>query len=95
MDDEVGVERVLPRAHTRAREVGKVLVGPERRRQWSTEDKLRILAQSVAPGSSPSLTCRMHGISSGQLYTWRKQFRSGELTGLVPVTIAPARTGTG
>ncbi len=35
----------------------------------------RILAQSLAPGSSPRLMCRMHGISSGQLYNWRKQFQ--------------------
>jgi len=60
-----------------------------RRRIWSTEEKLRILAQSAAPGSSPALTCRMHGISSGQFYTWRKQFRSGELTGFVPVSAVP------
>jgi transposase len=66
----------------RAREVrGEVLTGPERRRRWSVEEKLRILAQSVAPGSSVMLVCRMHGISSGQLYTWRRQFRTGELTG--------------
>ena len=39
--------------HTRARKVhGEVLRGPERRRRWSLEEKLRILAQSVAPGSS-------------------------------------------
>jgi transposase len=31
------------------------------------------------------LVCRMHGISSGQLYTWRRQFRTGELTGFAPV----------
>jgi len=30
----------------------------------------------------------MHGISSGQLYTWRKQFRSGALTGFMPVSMA-------
>jgi len=66
---------------------GEVLAGPERRRRWSTEEKLRILGQSVAPGSSVSLVCRMHGISSGQLYTWRKQFRTGELTGFAPVTV--------
>jgi transposase len=41
----------------------------------------------MAPGSSPSLACRMHGISTGQLSTWRKQFRSGELTGFVPVSV--------
>jgi transposase len=74
----------------RAREVrGEVLAGPERRRRWSIEEKLRILAQSVAPGSSASRTCRMHGISSGQLYTWRRQFRTGELTGFAPVLVAP------
>lgn len=74
----------------RAREVrGEVLAGPERRRRWSVEEKLRILAQSVAPGSSVMLVCRMHGISSGQLYTWRRQFRTGELTGFAPVTVSP------
>jgi transposase len=74
----------------RAREVrGEVLTGPERRRRWSVEEKLRILAQSVAPGSSASLACRVHGISSGQLYTWRRQFRTGELTGFAPVLVAP------
>jgi transposase len=31
----------------------------------------------------------MHGISSGQLCTWRRQFRSGESTGFMPVSIAP------
>ncbi len=74
----------------RAREArGEVLTGPERRRRWSVEEKLRILAQSVAPGSSVMLVCRMYGISSGQLYTWRRQFRTGELTGFAPVMLAP------
>src|SRR3984957_14147917 len=78
----------LRSAHTSAPELrSEVLSGSERRRRWSTEEKLRVLAQSVAPGSSPSLTCRLHGISSGQLYTWRKQFRTGELTGFIPVTV--------
>jgi transposase len=86
MDDDMAVERVL----RSAREVvGEVMPGLERRWKWSTEEKLRILAQSVAPGSSPALTCKMHGISSGQLYTWRKQFRHGALTGFVPVSITP------
>lgn len=44
---------------------GEVLSGPERRRRWSDEEKLRVLAQSIAPGSSVSLVCRMHGISTG------------------------------
>ncbi len=81
-------KEVLRSTHTSASELrGEVLSGPERRRRWSAEEKLRVLAQSMAPGSSPSLASRMHGISTGQLSTWRKQFRSGELTGFVPVSI--------
>jgi len=68
--------------------VGEVLPGLSKRREFSIEEKLRILAQGTAPGSSPALTCRMHGISSGQFYTWRKQFRSGALTGFMPVSMA-------
>jgi transposase len=86
VDDEEHVESILWRAPELC---GEVLPGVSRRRIWSTEEKLRILAQSTGPGSSPSLTCRMHGISSGQFYTWRRQFRSGELTGFVPVSAAP------
>ena len=91
MDDGLLIgKETLGSTHTRAREVrGEVLSGPERRRRWSVEEKLRILAQSVAPGSSVMLVCRMHGISSGQLYTWRRQFRTGELTGFAPVMVAP------
>jgi transposase len=89
MDDVSGIDKeALRSAHTSAPELrGEVLSGPERRRRWSTEEKLRVLAQSMAPGSSPSLACRMHGISTGQLSTWRKQFRSGELAGFVPVSV--------
>lgn len=78
--------------HTNGPEVnGEVLTGPERRRRWSTEEKLRVLAQSVAPGSSPTLVCRTYGISRGQLSTWRKQFRAGNLTGFVPVSVVEDR----
>jgi transposase len=89
--DEAGLvdKEALGSAHTRAREVrGEILAGPERRRRWSLEEKLGILAQSLAPGSSAALVCRLHGISSGQLYTWCRQFRTGELTGFAPVRLA-------
>jgi transposase len=87
MDEDTAAERVLRSA---PEVLGEVMPGLERRRRWSTEEKLRILARSVAPGSSPALTCKLHGISSGQLYTWRKQFRRGELTGFVPVSMTSA-----
>jgi hypothetical protein len=56
MDDETAVERVLPRA---PEVLGEVMPRLERRRRWSIEEKRRILAQSVAPGPSPALTCKL------------------------------------
>ena len=45
-DDTVGERHLL-----RAPEVfGEIMPGLERKRRWSMEEKLRILAQSVAPG---------------------------------------------
>jgi transposase len=71
MGDDTAVERVLRSAREASRDdaarMTLIVPGLERRRKWSTEEKFRILAQSVAPGSSPTLTCKMHGISSGQL----------------------------
>ena len=84
MADGVEVESVLRTSSALSYEV---LSGVSKRRIWSTEEKLRILAQSSAPGSSAALACRAHGISTGQFYTWRKQFRSGELTGFMPVSV--------
>lgn len=85
MADGVEVETILRSAPELDYEV---LAGVSKRRAWSAAEKLRILAQAMAPGSSVKLACRAHGVSSGQFYTWRKQFRSGELTGFVPVSVA-------
>jgi transposase len=83
--DGVEVATILRRAP----ELGyEVLPGVSKRRSWSTEEKLRILAEAAAAGSSVKLACRGHGVSSGQFYTWRKQLRTGELTGFVPVSVA-------
>jgi transposase len=51
----------------------EVITRGERRRRWSIEEKREIVAESLQPGISPSEIIRKHGISSGQLYTWRQQ----------------------
>jgi transposase len=50
----------------------------ERRRRWTTEQKQTIAAQSLAPGVSPTNIARLHGISTGQLYTWRHALRAAQ-----------------
>ena len=51
----------------------EVITRGERRRRWSIEEKREIVAESLGPGVRPSGIIRKHGITSGQLYAWRRQ----------------------
>ncbi len=53
----------------------------ERRRRWTSEQKQMIAAQSLAPGASPTNIARLHGISTGQLYTWRSALKAAQPIG--------------
>jgi transposase len=66
---------------------GQILTAPERRRRWSHEEKLRLLFEAEQSGSSASLVCQRYRLPSSLFYTWRKQYRSGELAGFAPVAI--------
>ena len=54
---------------------GEVLVGPERRRRWSEDEKARIIEESLRPGAQVADIARSHGVSRGLLYTWRREAR--------------------
>jgi len=51
----------------------EVITRGERRRRWTAEEKRDIALESLEPGASPITVARKHGISSGQIYTWRQQ----------------------
>ena len=53
--------------------MGQVTVfsGPERRRRWSDEERLQIVAEAFAPRARVADGCRRHDVSSGLIYTWR------------------------
>ena len=51
------------------------IVNTGRRRRWSDEEKLRIVTESLAGPRLVSATARRHGISPGQLFTWRRELR--------------------
>lgn len=57
------------------------------RRRWTVEQKLAILRDGFGPGGSVRDACERHGVGSGQMYTWRRQAMSGELTGVPPPTL--------
>jgi hypothetical protein len=58
----------------------EVITRGERRRVWTPEQKREIVAESFGPDLTPTEVVRKHGISSGQLYTWRQRLLSGPMT---------------
>jgi transposase len=57
-----------------------VLTGPERRRRWTSAEKLRIVTESLAPGARVSEVARRHDIHPNLLHLWRRQARTGFLS---------------
>jgi transposase len=57
----------------------EIITGVERRRRWRVEEKLRIVAECEQPGASLAAVARQHDVSSGLLWTWRRQARRGVL----------------
>ena len=76
----------------------EVLVGPQRRRRWSIEEKLRIVGEASGPGVRVADVARRHDVARAQIYQWRSALRSGRLTepsgnagdiiGFLPVDVA-------
>ncbi len=66
-----------------------------RRRRWTEDEKLRIVAESLSGARQGSSTARRHGISRSLLMTWRRQFRTQPAPGMetgsgfVPALVVP------
>jgi transposase len=54
----------------------EVFTGAGRRREWGDEEKRQIVAESYSGEMSVSAVARRHGLSPGQLFTWRRQSRN-------------------
>ena len=63
----------------------EVLGGVERRRRWSSDEKVRLVEETLAPGAKVAEVARRNGISASLLFTWRRQARAIE----VPAAVAP------
>ena len=80
MDDEVGS---VASGHTSDRMSSRieVVARVSGRRAWTVEQKLAMLRDAFGPGGSVRASIERHEVSSGLLYTWRRQAMSGELAG--------------
>jgi transposase-like protein len=71
-----------------------VLSGRERRRRWSSAEKLRIVEESLAGGASIVEVARRHDVHPNLLHLWRRQARAEILSAtegdprFVPVAVA-------
>ena len=55
----------------------------ERRRSWHPQQKMAIVQESCTSGASPTQVARRYGISTGLLYTWRKQLLTAATDGFI------------
>ena len=60
--------------------VVEIISGRERRRRWSTEFKLRVVAETQEPGAQVRVVAVRHGVCESLVFTWRRQVRDGVLT---------------
>lgn len=67
----------------------EIFTGAGRRRAWSPEQKAAIVAESLEDGATVSRVARRHGLSSQQLFTWRRLARRGPDKGSGGLPFAP------
>jgi transposase len=100
MDEVPDVIATDESAHTTNRRSARsarveIITRGERRRRWTPEQKREIVAESYGGELTPTEVTRKHGISSGQLYTWRREMlgmRSAVVTRVTP-RFAEVETG--
>jgi transposase-like protein len=55
----------------------EVITGVARRRRFTTEQKLAIVAETMQPGMSISYVARQHGLSPSLVFRWRRLMSEG------------------
>jgi transposase len=79
-------------SHTHCAQVERLeVVDTGRRRRWSEEEKLRIVAESLSGPRLVSAIARRYGISTWLLFRWRRACRQSTSqpadTGFVPAVV--------
>jgi transposase len=55
----------------------EVITGVARRRRFTTEQKLAVVAETMQPGMSISYVARRHGLSPSLVFRWRRLMSDG------------------
>ncbi len=60
----------------------EVITSVQRRRRWTTAEKLQMVEESELPGMSVSCVARKYGVAPSQLFTWRRLAREGRFSAI-------------
>ncbi len=55
----------------------EVFAGIQRRRRYTVDQKLAVLAEAAVPGMTISYVARRHGISPSLIFRWRRRMTEG------------------
>ena len=89
--EEPSLERLEAPLKSELPERVEVRVRRERRRRWTIEEKLRIVREMLEPGAVALRVAERHEISTGLLFTWRRQLMAqATAPGFMPVQVMPA-----
>lgn len=69
----------------------EVITGREARRQYSDEEKLRLVEAAFGPGVKTAAFARHSGVDQSLLYRWRRQFFGNQpgVPAFTPVAVLP------
>jgi transposase len=69
----------------------EIITGKERRRRWSVEEKLRIVAEAEEAGARITEVAARNEVYPSLLFNWRRQVREGRLVPDRPPQFVPVR----
>src|SRR5215213_76294 len=55
----------------------EVITSVQRRRRWSTADKVRLVEEAMQPGLSVSYVARQRGVAPSLLFAWKRRMQEG------------------
>src|ERR1700712_4351603 len=63
------------------------ILGVERRRRWSADEKARIVAETLEPGAKVTEVAQRNDVAASVLFTWRRKARTSSMSAFVPVNV--------
>lgn len=68
------------------------MLGAERRRRWSYDEKVRLVEETLQPGETVCGVARRHGVTHSLPFTWRRQARQGDWAEMLRLLLFPSRS---